>query len=37
MGDYDDLADRDFLKLNKLLPNQDDLQEKIMDFHRRHL
>uniref|UniRef100_A0A3B3RCG9 FERM, ARH/RhoGEF and pleckstrin domain protein 2 n=1 Tax=Paramormyrops kingsleyae TaxID=1676925 RepID=A0A3B3RCG9_9TELE len=37
MGDYDDLADRDFLKLNKLLPSQDVLQEKIMEFHRRHL
>ncbi|XP_062853275.1 FERM, ARHGEF and pleckstrin domain-containing protein 2 isoform X2 [Trichomycterus rosablanca] len=37
IGDYDDVADREFLKLSKLLPNQDHLQEKIMELHRRHV
>uniref|UniRef100_A0A3P8Y0U5 FERM, ARHGEF and pleckstrin domain-containing protein 2 n=1 Tax=Esox lucius TaxID=8010 RepID=A0A3P8Y0U5_ESOLU len=37
IGDYDDVADRDFLKLNKLLPNQERVQERIMELHRRHL
>ncbi|KAI4889002.1 hypothetical protein NFI96_019103 [Prochilodus magdalenae] len=37
IGDYDDVADREFLKLNKLVPHQEHLQEKIMELHRRHL
>ncbi|KAJ8375210.1 hypothetical protein SKAU_G00057900 [Synaphobranchus kaupii] len=37
IGDYDDMADREFLKLNMVLPNQERLQEKIMELHRRHL
>ncbi|XP_055799908.1 FERM, ARHGEF and pleckstrin domain-containing protein 2 isoform X1 [Salvelinus fontinalis] len=37
IGDYDDVADRDFLKLNKLLPNQERIQERIMELHHRHL
>uniref|UniRef100_A0AAZ3QP44 FERM, ARHGEF and pleckstrin domain-containing protein 2 n=1 Tax=Oncorhynchus tshawytscha TaxID=74940 RepID=A0AAZ3QP44_ONCTS len=37
IGDYDDMADRDFLKLNKLLPNQERIQERIMELHYRHL
>ncbi|KAL4630702.1 FERM, RhoGEF and pleckstrin domain-containing protein 2-like isoform X1 [Arapaima gigas] len=37
IGDYDDMADREFLKQNKLLPNQDRLQEKIMGLHSKHL
>uniref|UniRef100_A0A8C9SE33 FERM, ARHGEF and pleckstrin domain-containing protein 2 n=1 Tax=Scleropages formosus TaxID=113540 RepID=A0A8C9SE33_SCLFO len=37
IGDYDDMADREFLKLNKLLPQQEQVQEKIMEFHRRHI
>ncbi|CAB1323772.1 unnamed protein product, partial [Coregonus sp. 'balchen'] len=37
IGDYDDVADRDFLKLNKLLPNQERIQERIIELHRRHL
>ncbi|XP_073810206.1 FERM, ARHGEF and pleckstrin domain-containing protein 2 isoform X7 [Danio rerio] len=36
IGDYDDLADREFLKMNKLLPCQEHVQEKIMELHRRH-
>ncbi|XP_066565212.1 FERM, ARHGEF and pleckstrin domain-containing protein 2 isoform X2 [Amia ocellicauda] len=37
IGDYDDVADGEHLKTNKLLPNQEKVQEKIMEFHRRHL
>ncbi|XP_056606724.1 FERM, ARHGEF and pleckstrin domain-containing protein 2 isoform X2 [Triplophysa dalaica] len=37
IGDYDDMADREFLKMNKLLPYQDRLQEKIMELHRRNI
>ncbi|XP_032380972.1 FERM, ARHGEF and pleckstrin domain-containing protein 2 isoform X1 [Etheostoma spectabile] len=37
IGDYDDLADRDFLRLTKLLPYQEKVQERIMELHRRHL
>ncbi|XP_051233050.1 FERM, ARHGEF and pleckstrin domain-containing protein 2 isoform X1 [Dicentrarchus labrax] len=37
IGDYDDVADRDFLRMNKLLPYQERVQEKIMELHRRHL
>ncbi|XP_041646781.1 FERM, ARHGEF and pleckstrin domain-containing protein 2 isoform X2 [Cheilinus undulatus] len=37
IGDYDDVADRDFLRMNKLLPYQEKVQERIMELHRRHL
>lgn len=37
IGDYDELADRDFLRMNKLLPYQDKVQEAIVELHRRHL
>ncbi|XP_036409653.1 FERM, ARHGEF and pleckstrin domain-containing protein 2-like [Megalops cyprinoides] len=37
IGDFDEMADREFLKVNKLLPNQERVQEKIMELHRRHL
>uniref|UniRef100_A0A668AWM6 FERM, ARHGEF and pleckstrin domain-containing protein 2 n=1 Tax=Myripristis murdjan TaxID=586833 RepID=A0A668AWM6_9TELE len=37
IGDYDDMADRDFLRVNKLLPYQDRVLEKILDLHRRHM
>ncbi|MBN3286832.1 FARP2 protein, partial [Polyodon spathula] len=37
IGDFDEVADREHLKRNKLLPNQERLQEKIMEFHQRHL
>ncbi|XP_041119590.1 FERM, ARHGEF and pleckstrin domain-containing protein 2 isoform X2 [Polyodon spathula] len=37
IGDFDETADREHLKRNKLLPNQERLQEKIMEFHRRHM
>ncbi|XP_055069918.2 FERM, ARHGEF and pleckstrin domain-containing protein 2 isoform X2 [Misgurnus anguillicaudatus] len=35
IGDYDDFADREFLKMNKLLPYQDRVQEKIMELHSK--
>uniref|UniRef100_A0A3B4VIX4 FERM, ARHGEF and pleckstrin domain-containing protein 2 n=1 Tax=Seriola dumerili TaxID=41447 RepID=A0A3B4VIX4_SERDU len=37
IGDYDDVADRDYLRVNKLLPYQDKVQERIMELHCRHL
>uniref|UniRef100_A0A9J7ZYP3 FERM, ARHGEF and pleckstrin domain-containing protein 2 n=1 Tax=Cyprinus carpio carpio TaxID=630221 RepID=A0A9J7ZYP3_CYPCA len=37
IGDFDDIADREFLKINKLLPHQERVQEKIMEIHRRHI
>ncbi|XP_059196601.1 FERM, ARHGEF and pleckstrin domain-containing protein 2 isoform X2 [Centropristis striata] len=37
IGDYDDVADRDFLRATKLLPYQEKVQERIMELHRRHL
>ncbi|XP_040039447.2 FERM, ARHGEF and pleckstrin domain-containing protein 2 isoform X3 [Gasterosteus aculeatus] len=37
IGDYDDAADRDFLKSTQLLPYQEKVQERIMELHRRHL
>ncbi|XP_031174050.1 FERM, ARHGEF and pleckstrin domain-containing protein 2 isoform X5 [Sander lucioperca] len=37
IGDYDDVADRDFLRMTKLLPYQEKVQERIMELHRRHL
>ncbi|XP_076014892.1 FERM, ARHGEF and pleckstrin domain-containing protein 2 isoform X2 [Genypterus blacodes] len=37
IGDYDDVADRDFLRINKLLPYQEKVEERIMELHRRHL
>uniref|UniRef100_A0AAY4E0V0 FERM, ARHGEF and pleckstrin domain-containing protein 2 n=1 Tax=Denticeps clupeoides TaxID=299321 RepID=A0AAY4E0V0_9TELE len=37
IGDYDDVADREYLKMNKLLACQDRVQEKIMELHRRHI
>ncbi|CAK6956273.1 FERM%2C ARHGEF and pleckstrin domain-containing protein 2 isoform X1 [Scomber scombrus] len=37
IGDYDDVADRDFLRMNKLLPYQEKVQEGIMELHCRHV
>lgn len=36
MGDYDDVADSDFLRMNKFLPYQEKVQERIMELHCRH-
>ncbi|KAF7661403.1 hypothetical protein LDENG_00262150 [Lucifuga dentata] len=37
IGDYDDVAVGDFLRMNKLLPYQEKVQDRIMELHRRHL
>ncbi|KAI9542506.1 FERM, ARHGEF and pleckstrin domain-containing protein 2 [Dissostichus eleginoides] len=37
IGDYDGVADRDFLRTTKLLPYQEKVQERIMELHCRHL
>ncbi|KAK7888778.1 hypothetical protein WMY93_024338 [Mugilogobius chulae] len=37
IGDYDDAADREFLKTNQVLPYQDKVEDRIMELHRRHL
>ncbi|XP_072295529.1 FERM, ARHGEF and pleckstrin domain-containing protein 2 isoform X2 [Eucyclogobius newberryi] len=37
IGDYDDAADREFLKMNQVLPFQDKVEDRIMELHRRHL
>ncbi|XP_062306747.1 FERM, ARHGEF and pleckstrin domain-containing protein 2 isoform X3 [Osmerus eperlanus] len=37
IGDFDDMADRDFLRVNKLLPYQDKVQDRIIELHSRHL
>ncbi|XP_062250763.1 FERM, ARHGEF and pleckstrin domain-containing protein 2 isoform X1 [Platichthys flesus] len=37
IGDYDDIADEDYLRSNKMLPYQERVQERIMELHRRHL
>uniref|UniRef100_A0A8C5K9L4 FERM, ARHGEF and pleckstrin domain-containing protein 2 n=1 Tax=Jaculus jaculus TaxID=51337 RepID=A0A8C5K9L4_JACJA len=36
IGDYDETLDREHLKTNKYLPNQEQSMEKILDFHQRH-
>ncbi|XP_078419649.1 FERM, ARHGEF and pleckstrin domain-containing protein 2 isoform X3 [Cetorhinus maximus] len=37
IGDCDDALDLEYLKNNTLLPNQEMLQEKIVEFHRRNI
>nr|XP_021487713.1 FERM, RhoGEF and pleckstrin domain-containing protein 2 isoform X2 [Meriones unguiculatus] len=36
IGDYDETLDREHLKANEYLPNQEQSLEKILDFHQRH-
>ncbi|GAB1285277.1 FERM, ARHGEF and pleckstrin domain-containing protein 2 [Apodemus speciosus] len=36
IGDYDETLDREHLKANEYLPNQEKSLEKILDFHQRH-
>lgn len=36
IGDYDDVADKNFLRVNKFLPYQEKVKEKIMELHCRH-
>ncbi|CAH6791977.1 Farp2 [Phodopus roborovskii] len=37
IGDYDETLDREHLKANEYLPNQEQSLEKILDFHQRHM
>ncbi|XP_065413219.1 FERM, ARHGEF and pleckstrin domain-containing protein 2 isoform X4 [Chrysemys picta bellii] len=37
IGDFDESGDRDHLKTNQYLPNQERVQGKILEFHRKHL
>uniref|UniRef100_H2U0E5 FERM, ARHGEF and pleckstrin domain-containing protein 2 n=1 Tax=Takifugu rubripes TaxID=31033 RepID=H2U0E5_TAKRU len=36
IGDYDDVADMNFLCMNKFLPYQEKVKERIMELHCRH-
>lgn len=36
IGDYDDVADQNFLRMNKFLPYQEKVKERIMELHCRH-
>uniref|UniRef100_A0A8C5JQY4 FERM, ARHGEF and pleckstrin domain-containing protein 2 n=1 Tax=Junco hyemalis TaxID=40217 RepID=A0A8C5JQY4_JUNHY len=37
IGDFDESEDREHLKTNQYLPNQEKLEGKILDFHRKHV
>nr|XP_014350017.1 PREDICTED: FERM, RhoGEF and pleckstrin domain-containing protein 2 [Latimeria chalumnae] len=37
LGDFEEPVDREHLKMNRYLPNQDSMQEKILEFHRSHV
>ncbi|XP_077205155.1 FERM, ARHGEF and pleckstrin domain-containing protein 2 isoform X2 [Paroedura picta] len=37
IGDFDETGDREHLKNNLYFPNQERLQGKILDFHRKHM
>uniref|UniRef100_A0A452GV75 FERM, ARHGEF and pleckstrin domain-containing protein 2 n=1 Tax=Gopherus agassizii TaxID=38772 RepID=A0A452GV75_9SAUR len=37
IGDFDESGDRDHLKTNQYFPNQERVQGKILEFHRKHL
>uniref|UniRef100_A0A8C3LPX8 FERM, ARH/RhoGEF and pleckstrin domain protein 2 n=1 Tax=Chrysolophus pictus TaxID=9089 RepID=A0A8C3LPX8_CHRPC len=36
IGDFDESEDREHLKVNRYLPNQERIQGKILEFHRKH-
>ncbi|KAJ6669287.1 hypothetical protein lerEdw1_008096 [Lerista edwardsae] len=36
IGDFDEAGDREYLKNNRYFPNQERLQGKILEFHRKH-
>ncbi|XP_043851215.1 FERM, ARHGEF and pleckstrin domain-containing protein 2 isoform X2 [Dromiciops gliroides] len=36
IGDYEENADREHLKINNYVPNQEQIQEKIIEHHREH-
>uniref|UniRef100_A0A8V0ZMQ1 FERM, ARHGEF and pleckstrin domain-containing protein 2 n=1 Tax=Gallus gallus TaxID=9031 RepID=A0A8V0ZMQ1_CHICK len=37
IGDFDESEDREHLKVNRYLPNQERIQGKILEFHRKHV
>ncbi|XP_072474859.1 FERM, ARHGEF and pleckstrin domain-containing protein 2 isoform X2 [Notamacropus eugenii] len=37
IGDYEETADREHLKISKYVPNQERIQEKILEYHRKHM
>ncbi|KAF4795244.1 FERM, ARH/RhoGEF and pleckstrin domain protein 2 [Turdus rufiventris] len=37
VGDFDESEDREHLKTNQYLPNQEKLEGKIVEFHRKHV
>lgn len=37
IGDYDETLDREHLKATVYLPSQEQVLEKILAFHRRHM
>ncbi|XP_058699777.1 FERM, ARHGEF and pleckstrin domain-containing protein 2 isoform X3 [Poecile atricapillus] len=37
IGDFDESEDREHLKTNQYLPNQEKLEGKILEFHRKHV
>ncbi|OXB83500.1 UNVERIFIED_CONTAM: hypothetical protein H355_006347 [Colinus virginianus] len=37
IGDFDESEDREHLKINRYLPNQERIQGKILEFHRKHV
>ncbi|XP_027731570.1 FERM, ARHGEF and pleckstrin domain-containing protein 2 isoform X2 [Vombatus ursinus] len=37
IGDYEETADREHLKISKYVPNQEHIQEKIIEYHRKHM
>lgn len=37
IGDFDETIDREHLAKNKYIPQQEALEDKIMEFHRNHM
>ncbi|XP_074046789.1 FERM, ARHGEF and pleckstrin domain-containing protein 2 isoform X2 [Macrotis lagotis] len=37
IGDYEEAADREYLKTNRYVPNQERIQEKIIEYHQKHM
>ncbi|KFV66598.1 FERM, RhoGEF and pleckstrin domain-containing protein 2, partial [Dryobates pubescens] len=37
IGDFDEAEDREHLKTNQYLPNQERIEGKILEFHRKHV
>lgn len=37
IGDFDEVLDREHLAKNKYIPQQDALEDKIVEFHHNHM